>query len=618
MSVLAVARADLRRLLRSRRLWAAAVLLGLMFLPSTPNTLTPDRRPIAETLLLIPFEMLALVLVLVGAVGYGAVAGERRDGTVRLLLSLPTTRRGVVLGKYLARAIGAVVVLAAVLAVANVVVARNYGSPYLAAYWTMGAWLLLYAAVWTAVAVGYSAVFATPFRAVGALAATYAVFGDRPGLWSVAVRPLAALAATGSTAVPAYESLAAAPVWLRAVERLNPLTDFWEAMSWSVRAVGPGDPVGGPLPHVLGTGLFLLFGAVPLAVGLRRFERADLGGEPDPLPLVGRLRRAARAGTDALVGRIAGLVRATKSSSGVGADVSEADEGTDGRAGDGRRWRTLLAADLRHALADRIVAVGVLLAALIAVPGLLTGVRADTAEIFGISGVLTRIPGQFRLSTLVLAAVVGGRAVVAERSAGTLRFVLGTGGTRRGFARAKAASRAAVVAATLLAGLLFAEFLVFVRLGDPYPLAFLTSVVSTLWFGALWTAVALGASAATSSVYRALAAYAGFFLVFGRQFGLWGTVVQPLFGSLSGGRFDPYAVGGDDALAFRYLDRLNPFVALDTVEEWLYAVVGHGPEAAAVGGPGLPLVAFSVIVAALFVVAPLVVGLWRFERADLG
>jgi ABC-2 type transport system permease protein len=590
-----LARADFARLVRQRRVWVATLLLGLAFLPSLPAVATPERRPIAETLLVIPLDMLTYTLVVVAAVGYGAFGADR--GTLRATVTLAGTRRAVLVGRLCARLVAAALVVAAVLAVGNVVVATNYGRPYLLAYWTMAAWLLVYVGVWTAVATGYAAAFGSSLRAVVALAATYALFSPTVGLWDLLVRPVAAFAATGSPTVPSYEVLVRAPLWLRVTERLNPLRTLYAALRWSVRTVGPGTSAGGPLPHVAGVGVLVGFAALPLLVGLRRFERADLAAAPDR-PLHVRVgARLVRA-----LGRAAGAVTAAL------LRVAARPTGATARG----RVRLLARADLRRVTGRWLPVAGVVVALAVTAPSL---ARTATSTVFDTATQLTRIPGVFRLGVLVLGLAVGVRAVAGGIATGTVHRRLVTGARRREVVAAAICARGLVVVGVVVPLWLLAELLVVTRLGRVYPGAFLAGLAATLVFAGVWLAVVLGASAATRSSYRALGVAFGAFLLFDTGFGLWATLVRPGLNALATGAFEPFLDGTYDLPAWLLLaDRLNPFVAVDTVETGLYAAAGYDVGLV----PPWWLTAFASVAVAAAVIGPLAVGVWRFERRDLG
>jgi ABC-type transport system involved in multi-copper enzyme maturation permease subunit len=589
--VLAIARADARRAVRSRLVWSAIVLLGAMFLPSTGTSARPDLYSISEYLLLLPFDLMTFSLVVVAAVGYNAVVGERVSGTVRFVLGLPATRRDLVLGKLLSRMGLAVVALGVILVIANALVFQGYGRPHFLAFWVMGGWMLVYVAVWSAVTIGYSAAFNSPYRTIGALIVTYVVFSFNFGVWGVLVRPAFALAFTGSFDAPSYETLADAPLWLRVTERLNPLVDFWQATRWSIEFVGPGTPTGGPVPHLLGTLVFLSFGAIPLVIGLRRFDRTDFGDGTDGFRLGNTLWRRLRG------------VRAILPGNGTGI----ADSRT-------VRVRLLAIADVRHALQNWVISGALLFFLLLVGPRLWTWIDLDSISTR--AGVLSGIPTPFVLPILVVGIAVGHNAITGERTARTVRMALSLPTTRREFLLAKLCSRVGVIVGILVPLLLFAEGLVIARLGGVYPGAFVAWAGWILLSAAVWTAVAVGASAAVSSRFRSLGVVFGTYLIFSRRVGLWDPVVRPLFVFVFNGRSSAkdYATAADSPAWFTYLDHLNPFVALDTLRDGFFMATGYGTRYT---DATLPLFVYSVAVLLLFVVGALTIGTRRFGQSTL-
>ena len=113
-----VAQKDFQDAVRSHWLWAlSALFVAVLALP--PALIIADIIPIpnqgAEGLntdlfvFLLRDTMTLLVPIIAVVVAYASITGERDSGTLKLLLSLPHSRRDVVVGKALGR--GAVIVL---------------------------------------------------------------------------------------------------------------------------------------------------------------------------------------------------------------------------------------------------------------------------------------------------------------------------------------------------------------------------------------------------------------------------------------------------------------------------------------------------------------------------
>lgn len=292
MSRLVVARwmaADARR---SRGLWtvvivfagvgvAAAVLPGLVI----GDSLKAEQ---ALTFLVAPLKIVGSLTALLA--GYGAIAGPRAGGQLKLLLGLPVDRTALVVGAFVGRTavvLGGVVVGLTVVAAALPIVYGGLPGRRLAAF---GALLALLAVAITALAVGVSAATATPGRAAVAAIAAFVCFQF---FWSVV--PAGVYYIVNGT-LPG----AVVPAWVVLLERLQPLsafeaatdlvlTDFETGVRLSTEGAATAEPAGpaGVADRIAGeppiyldpwAGVVTLLGwtVAPLAAGWYRFRRADL------------------------------------------------------------------------------------------------------------------------------------------------------------------------------------------------------------------------------------------------------------------------------------------------------------------------------------------------------
>ncbi|QGN07316.1 ABC transporter [Halorhabdus sp. CBA1104] len=109
MSTLAVAKKDFRDALRSRALWglsALFVLLSVLIAYAFGEFTTEMgvEEQTAEGLAYFLASQIGLfVSVTAIVIAYKAIAGERESGSIKILLSLPHTRRDVLAGKVLGR-----------------------------------------------------------------------------------------------------------------------------------------------------------------------------------------------------------------------------------------------------------------------------------------------------------------------------------------------------------------------------------------------------------------------------------------------------------------------------------------------------------------------------------
>jgi len=231
-------------------------------------------------------------------VGYGAVVGERTTGSLKILLGLPPTRRDVLLGAFLGRTlVVAVSVLVSVLALSLLSLA-TYGTVPLAEFLIVLAVSLLVGAVWTGITVGISASSGSQTRVVAGCITVWLVFVV---LWEVLLTLLYYVIEGGSPQFSGPD-LVAEPSWLLALQRLNPVQAFGTVTTEVLGQTIPpalfrfvvggqrgqytiaeryhGQEGAAEAPFYLGPEfavlVLLAWIVVPLALGYRRFRRADL------------------------------------------------------------------------------------------------------------------------------------------------------------------------------------------------------------------------------------------------------------------------------------------------------------------------------------------------------
>jgi len=290
MSVSVVARKDFEDALRSRMLWSLTGLLVLLVGIGYVAVWTWGHDPAAEDMvnfLSLPLQVLVPISALI--VGYMAVVGERRSGSIKLLLGLPPTRGDVVLGKLVGRSgVVAVAILAAFAAAALLSLAL-FGALPLAGLGGLLLATMLLGLAFVGIAVGVSAASASRGRAMAATVGTYVVF---IGFWKLLTAGVYYLANDGAPSLPIE-----GPYLL--LERLNPMQAFavvaTELSGSDVFPVlfqyGVGIPsvpaselstaVAGDLPFYLepwsAVAVLVAWFVAPMTVGYLRFRSADLG-----------------------------------------------------------------------------------------------------------------------------------------------------------------------------------------------------------------------------------------------------------------------------------------------------------------------------------------------------
>lgn len=291
MSWRAVARLEARDARRSRALRTVVVMASVVgvaadWLPAIAlgEGLTAER---AVAFLVTPLKLAVGLTGLLA--GYGAVAGPRTAGQLKLALGLPNARSGLVLGAFVGRS--AVVLVGVAVALVAVVVALwvTYGTVPIRPLAGFGGLLALFAGSITALAVGLSA--ASPSRG-GAAVAAVSAFVAFEFLWGV-------VPAGAHYLVEGSLPGAVVPPWVVLLERLQPFAAFETAAevvlpvgSDGVRLSGGGaeatavgtrslaDRLAGTPPTYLdpaaGILMLVVWAVVPLWIGLARFNRVDL------------------------------------------------------------------------------------------------------------------------------------------------------------------------------------------------------------------------------------------------------------------------------------------------------------------------------------------------------
>lgn len=279
MRVFSIAKKDYRDASQSRALWgltvvftAVMLLLAYVFVEA-PELFGGLNDPAFPGLLSFAGAGVTLFVPLAAIiVCYKSVAGEREIGSIKVIMSLPTTRSDVFFGKVLGR--GAVLTTAVGIGVLAGVL---LGSILLGSIDVPATLVFLFVTVFFAVAyagimVGLSALSRSTVRATAAAIGFFVVFEL---LWDIV--PLGVLYVVSGFQLPGTF-----PDWFTTFVNLSPAT----AYSSLIYAVVPGIATGAPSGGDLGIGFYadalvavlvlLAWLVVSLAIGYIRFDRADL------------------------------------------------------------------------------------------------------------------------------------------------------------------------------------------------------------------------------------------------------------------------------------------------------------------------------------------------------
>ncbi|WP_128476687.1 ABC transporter permease subunit [Halorussus pelagicus] len=290
----AIARKDFRDAVRSKWLWGLSAIFFGLFVGSAyligSGVESNGDGPLTAGVFVptLGTRIVALVVPLVAiVVAYSSIIGERESGSLKLLLSLPHSRKDVVAGKTAGRSsVFALPTLIAMLLAAVVLVVYGIEVGPLNYLAFIGLTLLL-GVVFITIAVGFSAAASTNPRAMLGTVGTYVVltalwtqvrrvlvvFNDKLGLgWEQMTLVKYGLFVKFLNPVRAYETL---------------VTGLYTDSVLAARLYGAGRMQQqvitqrlGDVPFYLSDGVvlaqFLLWLLVPVAIGYLVFEKADL------------------------------------------------------------------------------------------------------------------------------------------------------------------------------------------------------------------------------------------------------------------------------------------------------------------------------------------------------
>ncbi|QZY00701.1 ABC transporter permease subunit [Halobaculum rubrum] len=221
------------------------------------------------------------------------------------------------------------------------------------------------------------------------------------------------------------------------------------------------------------------------------------------------------------------------------------------------------------------------------------------------------------VTTLIplIALVVSYNAVVGERESGSLKLLLALPHSRGDVVFGKVAGRAGAIAVPVSVGFLLPGLVAAIGPLSLRPFTFVGYILLTLLLSAAFVAIAVGFSAAVASNRLAIGGAVGLYFLF---VPLWGAIQFPLQLYLGTGGPDWLPISGSSLLEFLRL--VNPtgsfkIVSGEFVNGVLFAAGQAGTEAAGRYATQMEIAAFAMLGAWLLV--PPLLGLWRFEGADL-
>ncbi|ELZ43191.1 copper ABC transporter permease [Halorubrum coriense DSM 10284] len=267
MSVRTVARKDLADAGRSKALWAVTLAVVLFTAGITAAAAVTVGEP-AAVLFGQVFQIITVALPIIALfVAKGAITGERESGSLRVLLSLPPSRRDILIGKLIGRM--ALMVIATLIgAVATGFVMITLLGDGLALLVPFMLFLALMGMAFVGIGVGISASSASDGRATAFAVGAYLVL---VAMWSLIFRVIQ----VGAVELGLIEA-GSQPAWLQFISLFPPN----RAASAAFEAVRSGGQIFATDPFAsvwFPTLILLAWIVVPALGGYLRFRDADIG-----------------------------------------------------------------------------------------------------------------------------------------------------------------------------------------------------------------------------------------------------------------------------------------------------------------------------------------------------
>ncbi|WP_306054358.1 ABC transporter permease [Natronococcus wangiae] len=297
-SVRAVAKKDFQDSVRSWMFWGLSIffftlLVALTGVVSYFGEDLAGQGVTTEVLVVFVSEITRLILPLIALIlGWKAIAGERESGSIKILLSLPHSRKDVLLGKLIGRSAVLSLSLVVGFVLAAIIVAALLGGFDVTDYVGLLAMSILYGVAYTSIAVSLSSLTRSTTIAGAAMFGVFVLFYI---VWNAITSALRLLMNRGyisgeSYTVPTNEGsieLQRLPDWAFFAESIDPGYAYNNALSIVTGAAESDLNVqleeimfNGDIPFYLQDWfafLILLFWIVaPIAVALYRFDRVDL------------------------------------------------------------------------------------------------------------------------------------------------------------------------------------------------------------------------------------------------------------------------------------------------------------------------------------------------------
>ncbi|MDJ1432633.1 ABC transporter permease [Halostagnicola sp. A-GB9-2] len=292
-SVRAIAKKDFQDAVRSWLFWGLSVFFFFIIVGLGALVGYLEDEFSTEALISILSQSTRLIIPVIAIVlGWKAIAGERESGSIKVLLSLPHSRRDVILGKLLGRSAVLTVSLVIGFLLAGAVVGIMIGSFAIGDFLGLLAISIIYGIAYTSIAVSISSL--TRSTTVAA-AAGFFVFALFYIIWNIMIIGLDMLRMQGYISGVEYTFTANGnrfqterlPDWALFINNIDPGNAFANALTLTTEASGLegagmvqdrafADGIPFFLQDWFSFVVLLLWIVLPVVVALLWFDRTDL------------------------------------------------------------------------------------------------------------------------------------------------------------------------------------------------------------------------------------------------------------------------------------------------------------------------------------------------------
>ncbi|WP_254762572.1 ABC transporter permease [Natrinema marinum] len=262
-----------------------------------------------------------------------------------------------------------------------------------------------------------------------------------------------------------------------------------------------------------------------------------------------------------------------------------------------------------------------------AVAGIIVWIDAD----FNTTQFISIVSLVCKLLIPLVALALGWQSIAGERDSGSIKILLSLPHSRKDVVLGKLLGRAAVLSLSLIIGFLIGMVAVALALQDFSYSAYIAFLAMTILYGVAYLSIAVSLSSVTSSTTIAGAAMAGIFVLF---YIVWNTIQRALRELMYMGYFEgvTYTMSGPGGQSFevtrlpnwaQFINMIDPGTSYQNTITIFSAISGDQLGTAfreAAYPNGIPFYLqewFSFLILLFWIVVPIAIALYRFDRVDI-